>query len=90
MESEIPVITAAGVVVDPVDAQSRIEAGAARALVHVHLAVEAGVAGQALAQVPVHLPQHTSTSMPRNTQYTVEYGKRSNAARLFFRKFSPL
>ncbi len=71
MESEIPVITAAGVVVDPVDAEARIEAGAARALVHVHLAVEAGVARQALAQVAVHLTQHTSTSMPRNRHCTV-------------------
>ncbi len=72
MESDVPVITAAGVVVDPVDAEAGVEAGAARALVHVHLAVEAGVARQALAQVPVHLPQHTSTSMPRNRQYTIK------------------
>ncbi len=82
--SDIPVITAAGVVVDPVDAEAAIEAGAAQALVHIHLAVEAGVARQALAQVTVHLPQHMSTSMPSNRQYTVEYGKRPNAARLHF------
>jgi hypothetical protein len=71
-ESGKPVITAAGIVVDPVDAEAGIEAGAASALVHIHLAVEAGVARQALAQVPVHLPQHMSTSMPRNRQNTIK------------------